>query len=75
MLQNNLPDYYPSMYLDGYEPWQIMQAAHTTMIKQWKERAAAKESAKKEAELNAKLERLSELEQQVNIKAEIKVKK
>jgi starvation-inducible outer membrane lipoprotein len=65
MLQNNLPDYYPSMYLDGYEPWQIMQAAHTTMIKQWKEREAAKESAQKEAEL----------EQQVNIKAEIKVKK
>jgi starvation-inducible outer membrane lipoprotein len=65
MLQNNLPDYYPSMYLDGYEPWQIMQAAHTTMIKQWKEREAAKESAKKEAELK----------QQVNIKAEIKVKK
>jgi starvation-inducible outer membrane lipoprotein len=65
MLQNNLPDYYPSMYLDGYEPWQIMQAAHTTMIKQWKEREAAKESTQKEAEL----------EQQVNIKAEIKVKK
>jgi starvation-inducible outer membrane lipoprotein len=65
MLQNNLPDYYPTMYLDGYEPWQIMQAAHTTMIKQWKEREAAKESTQKEAEL----------EQQVNIKAEIKVKK
>ena len=33
MVRNdNLPEYYDSMYLDGYEPWQIMAAAHKTMI-------------------------------------------
>ena len=27
---NNLPEYYDSMYLDGYEPWQIYEAFHRT---------------------------------------------
>jgi len=22
-LHRDIPDYYPTMYLDGYEPWQI----------------------------------------------------
>ena len=28
-----LPDYYPTMYEDGYEPWEILQAAHRTFLK------------------------------------------
>ena len=28
-----LPDYYPTMFLDGYEPWEILQAAHRTFLK------------------------------------------
>ena len=27
---DRLPDYYDSMYLDGYEPWQIYEAFHRT---------------------------------------------
>jgi hypothetical protein len=31
MIRNdNLPEYYDSMYLDGYEPWQIYEAFHRT---------------------------------------------
>ena len=29
------PDYYPSMYLDGYSPEEILNAAHRTMIKNY----------------------------------------
>ena len=27
---DNLPEYYDGMYLDGFEPWQIMEAFHRT---------------------------------------------
>ena len=27
---DNLPEYYDTMYLDGYEPWQIYEAFHRT---------------------------------------------
>ena len=29
---DKLPEYYDTMYLDGFEPWQIMAAAHKSMI-------------------------------------------
>ena len=29
-----LPEYYPTMYLDGYEPWEILQALHESMIRE-----------------------------------------
>ena len=29
---DNLPEYYDTMYLDGFEPWQIMSSAHKTML-------------------------------------------
>lgn len=35
---NNLPDYYDTMYLDGFEPWQILDAHHKSMINQIAER-------------------------------------
>lgn len=35
---DNLPDYYDTMYLDGFEPWQILDAHHKTMINQITER-------------------------------------
>ena len=28
-----MPDYYPTMWMDGYEPGQIVEAAHKTMLK------------------------------------------
>ncbi len=36
-----VPDYYPTMYLDGYEPWEILNAVHKTMYKQYQERVEA----------------------------------
>ena len=27
---DNLPEYYDTMYLDGFEPWQIYEAFHRT---------------------------------------------
>lgn len=31
----NLPEYYDSMYLDGYTPEQIMEAHHRSMVKKY----------------------------------------
>ena len=36
-----LPDYYPSMYLDGYSPQQILAAAHRAIQKQYLQRLEA----------------------------------
>ena len=27
-----IPDYSPKMWMDGYEPWQILEAGHKSMI-------------------------------------------
>ena len=32
--QRQTPDFYPSMYLDGYSPAQIMAAHHSQMLQQ-----------------------------------------
>ena len=34
-IYENLPHYYPSMYLDGYTPEQIREAAHRDMIAEY----------------------------------------
>ena len=34
----NLPDYYDTMYLDGYKPYEIHEAASNSIIKQYMER-------------------------------------
>ena len=34
MINRRLPDYYPTMYQDGYKPWEILEAAHNSIIKQ-----------------------------------------
>ena len=44
-----IPDYYPSMYLDGYEPHQILHAARRKLCKEYEAREAAKRA---EAEAN-----------------------
>ncbi len=31
-MKQKIPDYYPTMFLDGYKPWEIMAAAHKKMI-------------------------------------------
>ena len=37
---DKLPDYYPTMYLDGYTPEQIMYAAKRGMLERYRERKA-----------------------------------
>ena len=43
-----IPDYYDTMYLDGYTPEQIRYAAHRKMVREYRARQAAKR-AKAEA--------------------------
>ena len=39
---DKLPDYYPTMYLDGYTPEQIMYAAKHGMLQRFRDRKAEK---------------------------------
>ena len=41
MRRRPLPDYYDTMYMDGYKPYEIIEAAHRTMIKQYNARLDA----------------------------------
>ena len=41
--KKKLPDYYPTMYLDGYTPEEIRMALHNKMIKEYAERQAHQE--------------------------------
>ena len=38
MRNRKIPDYYPTMYQDGYKPYEIVEAAHNSIIKQYLER-------------------------------------
>ena len=59
----NLPEYYDTMYLDGYTPEQIMEAHRRTMTKKYyadqkrKQEEAATEKAV-EAEVEKQLEKV-----------------
>lgn len=46
----HIPEYYDSMYLDGYTPYEILHAARKKMYRQYQERQAAAQRAKEEAE-------------------------
>ena len=48
-LDRQIPDYYPTMYRDGYSPEQIMYAAHRKLRRECEAREAAKRA---EAEAN-----------------------
>ena len=37
MRDKHIPDYYPTMYQDGYKPYEILEAAHNSIIKQYME--------------------------------------
>ncbi len=34
-LYRKVPDYYPTMYLDGYNPYEITQAVHKNILKNY----------------------------------------
>ena len=40
IIEQHLPDYYPTMYLDGYTPEEIYMAFKKTMAKKFAERQA-----------------------------------
>ena len=42
-IYRQLPEYYPTMYLDGYSPQEIMTAFHNTMYAQIEERTSIPE--------------------------------
>lgn len=44
MRNKRIPSYYPTMYLDGYKPWEILEAAHNSIIEEATARQAAREA-------------------------------
>ena len=37
MRDKRLPAYYPTMYQDGYKPWEVLQAAHDSIAERYYE--------------------------------------
>ena len=35
MRGKQIPAYYDTMYMDGYKPWEILEAAHNSIIQQY----------------------------------------
>lgn len=64
-LYPSLPEYYDTMYLDGYEPWQIIEANQKRFYGDYIERIEAYESSQKD----------SSEDYQLNIKSEVNTKK
>ena len=60
---NNVPEYYSTMYMDGYTTEQIMYAAHKKMQRLYEERKAAQRAAAEENEIPT-----------VKIASEVKIK-
>ena len=48
---NKDPEYYDTMYMDGYTPEQILQIAHQTMIREHEERKTAQQVEAEENEI------------------------
>lgn len=44
MRNKRIPDYYDTMYMDGYQPWEILEAAHNSIIKEADARQAERET-------------------------------
>ena len=44
---SQIPEYYPTMYMDGYTPEQILHAVHRKMVREYLEREAEKEAERK----------------------------
>ncbi len=61
----HIPEYYDNMYLDGYEPWEIMVANRKRMMRMYDEYLAKKEAHKEEAEV---------MDYTLHFKSEVKIK-
>lgn len=44
MRRKQIPEYYDGMYLDGYTPQEIIEAAHNSIIKEANAQQAAREA-------------------------------
>ena len=40
MRGKRIPDYYDGMYMDGYKPYEILEAAHNSIVQQYEARQA-----------------------------------
>ena len=52
MRPRTLPEYYDTMFMDGYKPYEILEAAHRTLYEQ---AMARKEDRNAETPMNVKL--------------------
>ena len=50
MYGKHIPEYYDTMYLDGYTPYEILYATRKKMHREYLERQEAAKRAKQEAE-------------------------
>ena len=50
MYGRRIPEYYDSMYLDGYTPYEILHATRKKMYREYQAREEAKRRAKEEQE-------------------------
>lgn len=50
MYGRRIPEYYDTMYLDGYTPYEILYATRKKMNREYQEREAVAQRAKEEAE-------------------------
>lgn len=46
-----IPDYYPTMYRDGYSPEQIRYALHRKMVREYQAREARKQAEAEQSEV------------------------
>ena len=59
MYGRRIPEYYDTMYLDGYTPYEILHATRKKMFREYQEREAAAQRAKEEAEKDAAIPTLN----------------
>jgi hypothetical protein len=50
MFGRRIPEYYDTMYLDGYTPYEILHATRKKMYREYMERKEAEKRAKQETE-------------------------
>ena len=66
MYGRRIPEYYDSMYLDGYTPYEILHAIRKKMYREYQAREEAKRRAKEEQE--------RDVVPVINIKSVVKIK-
>ena len=66
MYGRRIPEYYDSMYLDGYTPYEILPATRKKMYREYQAREEAKRRAKEEQE--------RDVVPVINIKSVVKIK-